>query len=318
MNKISVLIADDMIIALEGLKRILQDIGDIELVAFASTPEQVIEISGKIHPNVIVLDMNWYGDQYAGIKLIRELRLISPKSTIIANSAYIKLLDEVKNEGVEYILSKSSVTRQVLVETIREAGSHSDQSGDVINVLFAAADPTDATRLRLGEELREIQEKIQLAKLRKRFVLHQRMSLRPSDFSQALLDIQPQILHFSGHGTSNGELCFENSMGKIHPVQPNALNALFAEFKNQVNCVILNACYSKIQAESISQHVDYVIGMSNAIGDKAAIAFAIGFYQALGAGRTIEQSYNMGCVQIQLQNIPEHLTPIIIRRSSLA
>jgi hypothetical protein len=38
--------------------------------------------------------------------------------------------------------------------------------------LFLAADPTDASRLRLGEEAREIQQKLQLAKFRERFELH--------------------------------------------------------------------------------------------------------------------------------------------------
>lgn len=59
--------------------------------------------------------------------------------------------------------------------------------------------------------------------------------------------------------------------------------------------------------------MDYVIGMNQAIGDKAAIAFAVGFYQALGAGRTIEEAYKLGCVQIQLQGIPEHLTPVLLK-----
>jgi len=67
-----------------------------------------------------------------------------------------------------------------------------------MSILFLAADPTDLTRLRLGEELREIQEKLQLAKLRDRFELHQRMSIRPVDVSQAMLDVRPKIVHFSG------------------------------------------------------------------------------------------------------------------------
>jgi hypothetical protein len=57
--------------------------------------------------------------------------------------------------------------------------------------------------------------------------------------------------------------------------------------------------------------------MNQAIGDKAAIAFAIGFYQALGAGRTIEDAYKLGCVQIRLQGIPEHLTPVLIKEGQL-
>jgi hypothetical protein len=183
-----------------------------------------------------------------------------------------------------------------------------------ITILFLAADPSDAARLRLGEELREIQVQLQLAKLRDRFTLDERMSVRPADISQALLDVQPQIVHFSGHGTSTGALCFESQTGTIHPIESDALAALFEQFADQVKCVLLNACYSETQATAIAKHIEYVIGMNEAIGDKAAIAFAIGFYQASGAGRSIEEAYKLGCVQIRLQGIPENLTPVLIKK----
>ncbi len=185
----------------------------------------------------------------------------------------------------------------------------------VIPILFLASDPTDAARLRLGEELREIQEKLQLAKLRDRFELHQRMALRAADMNQALLDVQPKIVHFSGHGTTAGDLCIEDEQGKTFPIPPDALAALFEQFTSCVDCVVLNACYTDLQANAIAQHINYVIGMSKAISDKAAIAFTIGFYQALGAGRTIEEAYRMGCVLIKLQGIPENLTPVLIRKA---
>jgi hypothetical protein len=187
----------------------------------------------------------------------------------------------------------------------------------MITILFLAADPTNASRLRLGEELREIQEKLQLAKLRDQFRLEQRMSVRPADLSQALLDVQPQIVHFSGHGTATGALCFENEIGGVHPIEPDALAALFEQFADQISCVLLNACYSEIQSRAICTSIDYVIGMNQAIGDKAAIAFAIGFYQALGGGRTIEDAYKLGCVQLRLQNIPEHLTPVLHKKDEV-
>ena len=56
--------------------------------------------------------------------------------------------------------------------------------------------------------------------------------------------------------------------------------------------------------------------MNQEIGDKAAIDFAIGFYQALGGGLSIEGAYELGRVQIQM-NIPEHLTPILIKEGSV-
>jgi hypothetical protein len=186
----------------------------------------------------------------------------------------------------------------------------------MVSILFVAADPSDATRLRLGEESREIQEKLQLAKSRDLFTFDQRWSVRPEDLTQALIDLRPRIVHFSGHGTSAGALCLEDRQGRTHTVEPDALAALFELVADQVQCVVLNACYSEIQVNAIAIHIPYVIGMSQAIGDKAAIAFAVGFYQALGGGRSIEDAYKFGCVQIRLQGIPEHLTPVLVKKSS--
>lgn len=190
-------------------------------------------------------------------------------------------------------------------------------SDNSITILFLASDPSDASRLRLGQELRDIQQRLQLARQREKFVLEQRMSVRPTDISQAILNVEPHIVHFSGHGTNTGELCFEDELGKIQPVTPDALAALFALVNEQVNCVVLNACYSETQAKAIAEHIRFVIGMNQAIGDKAAIAFAVGFYTALGANRSIEKAYKFGCVQIQLQGIPEHLTPVLYEKKNM-
>jgi hypothetical protein len=179
-----------------------------------------------------------------------------------------------------------------------------------IKILFLTADPSDASRLRLQQEYRDIEERLQLARQRDRFELKPRLSARVGDITQAIFDIEPQIVHFSGHGTSTGALCFENVLGKTQPVEPSALAATFKLFADQVNCVLLNACYSEEQAKAIAEHIPFVIGMKQAIGDQAAIAFAVGFYKALGAGRSIEQAYEFGCAEIQLQGIPEHLTPV--------
>jgi hypothetical protein len=234
------------------------------------------------------------------------------RRTIIVSSGdlNIQIFNEKDYEKALELLSTQEVSeRNINMKTTGENG--------MTTVLFLSADPTDASRLRLGEELREIQEKLQLSKLRDTFRLEQRMSVRPVDISQALLDVQPQIVHFSGHGTSSGALCFENQSREIHPIEPDVLAALFEQFSNHVSCVLLNACYSEKQSKAISVHIDYVIGMNQAIGDKAAIAFAIGFYQALGGGRTVEDAYKLGCVQLRLQNIPEHLTPVLNKKEQI-
>ncbi|MEM9925907.1 MAG: CHAT domain-containing protein [Cyanobacteria bacterium P01_D01_bin.50] len=182
---------------------------------------------------------------------------------------------------------------------------------DKIRILFLAADPSDSARLRLGQELRDIRERLQISKLRDNFFLESRESVRPRDITQAIFDVEPQIVHFSGHGLSTGELCFEDVLGKTQAVQPEALANLFELVAEQVSCVILNACYSEKQAKAIAQHIPFVMGMNQAIGDNAAITFATGFYKALGAGRSYNEAYKFARVEIQLEGITENLTPVL-------
>lgn len=187
-------------------------------------------------------------------------------------------------------------------------------NSSAIRILFLSADPSNASRLRLDQELRDIREKLRLANQRDEFVLEPRTSARPGDISQAILDFKPHIVHFSGHGNKTGELCFEDEQGKVKPVTPKALAALFKLVSDQVNCIVLNACYSDIQAQAIAEHIFCVVGMKEAIGDKAAIAFAVGFYKALGAGESVERAYGFGCAEIGLENIPEELTPVLRKK----
>lgn len=231
-------------------------------------------------------------------------------------SEFSLLLDGLEKGNLSYE-SEEDMEIKPLRSITEKPTSQRLESIENITILFLAADPTDQSRLRLGEELREIQEKLQLAKLRDKFTLHQRMSVRPTDISQALLDIQPQIVHFSGHGAmDNGGLCIEDKMGKSQLVDVEALASLFEQFTDHISCVVLNACYSEQQAKAIAKHVPYVIGMNNVIDDKASIAFTIGFYQAFGAGRKIENAFKFGCMQIRLQGLSDYVTPILIPRDS--
>ncbi|MEG4217008.1 hypothetical protein QUA27_16525 [Microcoleus sp. Pol14C6] len=130
-----------------------------------------------------------------------------------------------------------------------------------------------------------------------------------------MLEIQPQIVHFSGYGAGDDGIVVEDDNGNSQLVTTEALSSLFEQFADHVECVLLNACYSDIQADAIVQHLNYVIGMSQEIRDTATITFAMGFYDALGAGKPVETAYKFGCNAIQLENIPEHLTPQIKRKS---
>ncbi|MFH7024599.1 MAG: CHAT domain-containing protein [Heteroscytonema crispum UTEX LB 1556] len=178
-------------------------------------------------------------------------------------------------------------------------------------ILILSANPKNTEKLRLDEEVREIQASLKRAKNREQFEIVTEWAVRVDDLRHALLDYQPTIVHFSGHGSESNGLAFENNSGQMQVVSTESLARLFKLFQNTVECVLLNACYSEVQAEGIHQHINYVIGMNRAIGDKGAIKFSVGFYDALGAGRTYEDCFKIGCAAIDLEGIPESETPII-------
>jgi hypothetical protein len=193
-----------------------------------------------------------------------------------------------------------------------------ESAGEPQTILFLAANPKDTGRLRLDQELRDIAEGLQRAQQRDQFVLEQRWAVRPRDIQRAIMDVGPHIIHFSGHGTGEAGLVFEDAVGNAQPVEGDALAGLFELFADRITCVVLNGCYSEVQAQAVAQHIPYVIGMHQAIGDGAAIAFAVGFYDALGAGRDVEFAYKLGCAAIRLEGIAEHLTPVLVKQPTSA
>ncbi|MFX0206270.1 MAG: CHAT domain-containing protein [Candidatus Hodarchaeota archaeon] len=178
-------------------------------------------------------------------------------------------------------------------------------------ILVLSVNPKDAARLRLDEEVREISEGLKLSPNRDQFTLHQACAVRLRDLRRAMLEHEPQIVHFCGHGEENG-LLVEDVNGQAVRVSSDALSGLFALFADQVECVLLNACYSENQAEAINKHIDYVIGMSEGIQDEIAIEFAVGFYDTLGAGKSIEEAFKFGRNAIELYGLPHHLVPRLL------
>jgi hypothetical protein len=187
----------------------------------------------------------------------------------------------------------------------------------VIKMLFLAADPSDETRLRLGEESREIEARIRAAEHRNRFKVVKEFSVRVSDITERMLRHKPTIVHFSGHGSRLGGLIFENDAGKGQEVSSEALVRMFKVFNRSVRCIVLNACYSEATASLFKEHIDCVVGMSKAIGDKAAINFAWSFYQALAYAEDLQTAFDLAVAQLHAEGLGEEDTPKLICRNGI-
>jgi tetratricopeptide (TPR) repeat protein len=208
-------------------------------------------------------------------------------------------------------------------------------------ILILAANPRKD--LNLDREIRDLKRIIESSQDSEDFEVVNELAVRVSDLQDLLFKYRPQIVHFCGHGGGELGLMFENDSGREQQVGTAALSDLFRLFASNVECVLLNACYSETQANSIVDHINYVIGMNQAIRDDAAIAFAKGFYRALGYSCAIEEAFEFGCNAIQLEisgssvarsegterklnvtngvestAIPEHLKPKLKKKSTLS
>lgn len=180
-----------------------------------------------------------------------------------------------------------------------------------IKILFLGTNPTATVRLKLDEEVKRIQINLKLAKERENLVLAQEWAVTIETLMQAILDESPQIVHFSGHGTQEG-LILQNEVGDPQLVTSEGLLSLFKLFRDTIECVVLNSCYSEPQAKAIKEQVPYVIGMKSGIPDKVAISFSTGFYKALGAGRDIPFAFELGITAIKLEGQSGENIPILL------
>lgn len=187
-----------------------------------------------------------------------------------------------------------------------------DPSSRAIRILFLAANPASTDRLRLDAEVRAIDQALRQADYRDQFEIAQHWAVRVSDLQGLLLRHRPDIVHFSGHGASQGEIMLEDDRGQVRLVQPLALAALFGALRGITRLVFLNACFSATQAQAIAQHVECVLGMPAEVEDSASIAFAASFYQALAYGTDVRTAFDLGCVQIDLDSLDNSSKPALL------
>lgn len=162
-------------------------------------------------------------------------------------------------------------------------------------ILFLSANPRDTEPIRVDEERKKIKTKLRQSEFRDRFDLQMEFAITYGDLQNSLLKYKPQIIHFSGHGSDLGALMFEDDYGNCHEIPPESLADLFKILKEQfqIDCVLLNACYSEDQARRIAEYVPFVIGTNNSISDAAAIGFASSFYMSLGEGQTVRTAFDI-------------------------
>lgn len=141
------------------------------------------------------------------------------------------------------------------------------------------------------------------------FQFESRWAVSIDELMRHLTELDPTVIHFSGHGGGSSGLMFQDEQGQPQPVSGRALAMMVDAAARNVRVVVLNACYSTEQADVLRAKVDCIVGMDGAIGDDAARAFAIRFYGALGNRRSIGNAVEHGIAALAAKQLPDEVLP---------
>jgi len=225
------------------------------------------------------------------IELLEKKRHAFNMEKIISASPSQQFELDYKIKEIEQQLQrlKGQLADQPQAEPNRSIEPNLKSSIEKLKILFLSASPDDQRKLQTDHEFKIIKAELEKAKSRHAFeLLNPGLAVTDLSLMDELND-EPQILHFAGHGVTEGLVIVDdNNQTQVLPAK--ALRTLFQIGSEPIKLVILNACYSAEQAKVISEYGIFVIGMSSAIEDKDALSFTTGLYKYLLNRGTLEES----------------------------
>jgi CHAT domain len=171
-----------------------------------------------------------------------------------------------------------------------------------MRILFLAANANATKLLDLEEEIRSLEHELRGVRHAQAIEMHYGLAARPDDLLRLVREHEPNIIHFSGHGSSQG-IEFRADDGGYHLVSGSSLKR-FLESRG-IDLVVLNACYSKAQADVIGSAVGALVGTTAAVGDEAARRFTVAFYRGLGIGLSIREAFRDGGDAVVLYDLED-------------
>jgi DNA-binding NarL/FixJ family response regulator len=115
---INVLIADDTLIAREGLKSILEGVRGIQVIGEASSAQEAVQMAMELNPHVVLMDLIWHGDDTAGVEATRQIVRNVADSKVLVVTVYPQLISKAREAGATAAIEKG-FSKDDLVNLIR-------------------------------------------------------------------------------------------------------------------------------------------------------------------------------------------------------
>jgi tetratricopeptide (TPR) repeat protein len=178
-----------------------------------------------------------------------------------------------------------------------------------LRILYLAANPIGTQSLHLGLDAQQIQARL---RAEHSIELVPRPAATYAVLEQAIQEYRPAVIHFSGHGSSKGEIVLEDPNGRPLALNTEAFDKLLSAVRGTVRLVVLDACGTQPQAEAVKRTVGCAIGMSREIGDPEAIAFAAAFYGAIGQHFSVKTAFDFGVAAVSQMQTDQQTIPQLL------
>ncbi len=119
MKTITILLAEDHPIVREGLREVLQDEDDIEIVGEAENGRQAVAFASKFCPDVVVMDISM--PLISGMEATRQILQTTPNTKVLVLSSHTEeaYIEQARALGASGYLVKQTDTH-ALPDAIRD------------------------------------------------------------------------------------------------------------------------------------------------------------------------------------------------------
>jgi DNA-binding NarL/FixJ family response regulator len=134
---IRILLADDHALMREGIRKILEEADDLEVVGEAGDGQEAVRLTRQLRPDVVLMDIAM--PEMNGVEATREIKEVLPRTAILALSAYDEdaYVFALLEAGAAGYLLKGALSRQLVAAIQSVHQGESVLAPSVTRKLFA-------------------------------------------------------------------------------------------------------------------------------------------------------------------------------------
>lgn len=189
-----------------------------------------------------------------------------------------------------------------LIEKSIQISNGKSTTAESKRVVFLAAD----TRVDLNVEKEAKIIRTELKKGNTKYQYTKVLNLSALKLMEVLVKESPAILHYSGHSDVEGIFLFDDQQNPVL-ASVDSIRKLFEANKTKlkIECLVLNSCYSNVQADALKSYTKHIIGTTNAVPDDEALLFSQGFYKGVFNNLDYRNSFDGSIAALELNDDEE-------------